>query len=284
LWIAANGGYFERAGLDADVQYIASTTSMAALLSGQTDFAHVGGSEVLSAVAGGADLVVLAVPGPVYPYALYVSAEVQTTADLRGKKLGVSGAGSSSDTALRVALLRLGLTPERDVSIVSVGSTSNLTASLLSGAVSGGMTHPPDTLALEPHGFHSVYDLAEQRLPFANNTVAAQRAYVDAHRDLVQKYVDAIVQAIAREKGDEAFSVEVMKKYLNSTDDAAMRATWEYYSKHVRPSRPAPTRDQFTDPISELSKTNPKISAVDLNRVLDGSFVESSAARGLAAP
>jgi NitT/TauT family transport system substrate-binding protein len=284
LWVAKEAGYFNQAGIDADVQYIASTTSMAALLSGQTQFAHIGGSEVLSAVAGGADLVVLAVPGPVYPYALYVSADIRSAADLKGKKLGVSGPGSSSDTALRVALPKLNITPDKDVDIVSVGSTTNLTASLLSGAIVGGMSHPPDTLVLEPKGFHPIYDLAQQKLPFANNTIATQRAFVDSHRELTQGYVDAVVRAIAREKTDAAFTIGVMKKYLDSTDDVAMRATWEYYAKEVRQSVPAPKLEQFRDTAVEMSKKNDKIASVDISRVLDASFVQNAAARGLAAP
>jgi NitT/TauT family transport system substrate-binding protein len=284
LWVAKEGGYFEQAGVDADVQYIASTNSMAALLAGQTQFAHIGGSEVLSAVAGGADLVVLAVPGPVYPYALYVSADIKTAADLKGKKLGVSGPGSSSDTALRVALPRLNITPDKDVDIISVGSTTNLTASLLSGAIVGGMSHPPDTLVLEPKGFHPIYDLAQQKLPFANNTIATQRAFVAAHRDLTQAYIDAIVRAIAREKADPDFTVGVMKKYLDSTDDTAMRTTWDYYSKEVRQSLPVPKLDQFRDTAAEMGKKNDKIASLDIARLLDASFVENTAARGLGAP
>jgi NitT/TauT family transport system substrate-binding protein len=284
LWLAKDGGFFERNALDVDVRYIASTTSMAALLSGETQIAHVGGSEVLSAVAGGADLVVVAVPGPVYPFSFFVPASVKTAADLKGQKIGVTGVGSSTDVATRVGLPRVGLVPDKDVSVISVGSVTNLTSALLSGAVAGGMGHPPDSVVLEARGFHVLFDLAKENLPFANNTIAMQRSYLAAHRDVVQRYVDAIVQAIAREKRDKAATVTVMKKYFESQDDAAMAATWEYYAKAVRPDLPYPRPEQFADPITELAKKNDKVKQLDLAKIIDPSFVQSAADRGLARP
>ncbi len=281
LWVAADGGYFQKAGLDVDVRYIASSNSMAALLSGETQLAHVGGSEVLSAVAGGADLVVLAVPGPVYPYAFYVSPDIKSADDLKGQKVGVTSAGSSIDTATRVGLPRIGLNPDQDVTLVTTGSVTNLTAAMLSGAVVGGMTHPPDTLELEAKGFHSLLDLAALKLPFANNVVAVQRTWLDGHREAAQAYVDALVQAIAREKNDQAFTVQVMKKYLKSDDDKAMTATWEYYAKSVLPSLPYPAVEQFADPVAELGKKNDKVKSLDLSKIIDPSFVKSAADRGL---
>ncbi len=281
LWVAKEAGLFQKHGLDVDVQYIASSSSMAALLAGQTQLAHVGGSEVLSAVAGGADLVVLAVPGPVYPYGFWVAPSIASAGDLKGKKVGITTPGSSIDTATRVGLPKLGLAPDEDVAIVQTGSVSNLTAALVSGAVDAAMSHPPDTLVLEPKGYHQILDLASLKLPFANNVVAAQRSWVTANRDAAQRYVDALVEAIAREKGDEAFTVGVMKQYLQSDDQKAMEATWTYYSTSVRPALPAPSANQFADSVAELGKKNDKIKSVDVGKILDPSFVQSAADRGL---
>jgi NitT/TauT family transport system substrate-binding protein len=284
VWMAAEAGLFAKQALDVDVRYIAGPTSMAALLSGETQLAHIGGAEALSAIAGGADLVVIAVPGPVYPYLFYVPGAVRTPADLKGQKVGVTGVGSSTDIATRVGLPRVGIIPDTDVTLVSVGSISNLTAALLNGAVAGGMGHQPDSAVLEAKGFHALFDLASQHLPFANNVIAVQRSYLVAHRDVVQRYVDAIVAAIAREKSDKSYTITVMKKYFASTDDAAMGATWEYYAKLVRPELPYARSEQFTDLVAELAKRNDAVRQLDLTKILDPSFVQSAADRGVARP
>ncbi|HYZ01834.1 MAG TPA: ABC transporter substrate-binding protein, partial [Candidatus Binatia bacterium] len=59
-WGAADGGYFSRNGLDVSLTSVSSTNGVAALLSGQVQLAQLGGSEVLSAAAGGADVQIIA--------------------------------------------------------------------------------------------------------------------------------------------------------------------------------------------------------------------------------
>ena len=59
VWVTAEAGFFKKHGLDVEFQYIASSTSIAALLSGQTQVSQGGGSEAVSAVANGADLVII---------------------------------------------------------------------------------------------------------------------------------------------------------------------------------------------------------------------------------
>src|SRR5579884_2711144 len=60
VWVTKEAGIFGQHGLDVDLQVIPSNAGMAALVSNQTQVAHVGGGEALSAVVGGADLVDIA--------------------------------------------------------------------------------------------------------------------------------------------------------------------------------------------------------------------------------
>ena len=125
LWGASDGGYFSKNNLDVSIQLIDSAKGIPALLSGQTNIAVLGGSNALNAAVGGADLEVVAVLAPVYPYQLMVPASITSAEQLKGKKVGVSSVGSSSDIGTRVALKKLGLDPTKDVSILAVGSSQN---------------------------------------------------------------------------------------------------------------------------------------------------------------
>src|SRR5205085_8447071 len=49
IWVTKEAGIFDKHGLDVDLQYIASATSVPALISGQVNIAAVGGSETLAA-------------------------------------------------------------------------------------------------------------------------------------------------------------------------------------------------------------------------------------------
>ena len=166
-WMALEGGYYKQNGLDVQLDNIVSSTGIPALLSGQVQVAQLGGSETLSAAAGGGDLVIIGIIGPVYPFVFMAPASITSIDQIKGKKIGVSNIGSSSDIATRVMLRQVHLDPEKDVTIVAVGSLENRVAALLNGAIDGGVAQPPDQLVMEDKGFHVIYDLAAQKLPSA---------------------------------------------------------------------------------------------------------------------
>src|SRR5207302_11405702 len=68
LWVAKESGIFAKNGLDVDLQYIASVNAFAALLAGQVQASSGGGSEVISGVSNGAEVIVIANMMPIYPY------------------------------------------------------------------------------------------------------------------------------------------------------------------------------------------------------------------------
>jgi NitT/TauT family transport system substrate-binding protein len=280
-WMAYESGIFAQHGLDVTLDNIVSSTGIPALLSGQVQIGHLGGSETLSAAAAGGDLVIVAITGPVYPFVFMAPASVASVDQLKGKKIGVSNIGSSSDIATRVMLKKVGLVPDQDVTIVAVGSLQNRMAALLNGAIDGGVAQPPDQLALEDRGFHVIYDLAAQKLPSVGDCIVVQRAWLNANREVVQRYVDSIVQAIALSRRDKAQAVPVLGKYLHTEDQRALGVTYDFFVGNVTPSYPVVDPALFGDAIEQLSATNDKIKSFDLNSMLDNSFVQSAMDRKL---
>ncbi len=278
LWVAVDEGYFDAHGLNVDAQLLAGgANTVAALLSGQVQFAHAGGSEALNATASGADVVIVAMLAPVYPYVFEVVAEINSVNDLVGKTIG-----GSADVATRVVLRQNGIDPTKDVTIVATGSAQNRTAALLAGAIQGGMAGgPPDTLDLEARGLHPLFDLAALKLPAANTSVIAQRSWVNAHRDAVQRYVDALVEATAHLRQDKPGTVSVLKKYYKTDDDASMSAAYDFHVGEVVAPLPLPRVEQFADAVEQLSQSNPRIREVDLGKLIDPAFVQDAADRGL---
>lgn len=282
LWATKEGGFFEQNALDvADLQNIASAQGVPALISNQVQVAQVGGSEVLSVNAEGGDLVVVAQLAGVYPFVLEVAAPIKTIADLKGKKIGVSSVGSSSDIATRAALKKMGLDADKDVTILAVGSAAQRTAAMLSGAIDAGVSQPPDSLAVEAKGFHVLYDLASQKLPSANTSVVVTRTFLTANKAVVQRYVDSLVQGIKKMKAERQFGIDVLKKYFKSTDDTAMAATYDFYAQLVTATQPFPRPEMFADAQSILGAKSDKVKSYDVTKMLDTSFVQSAVDRGL---
>ena len=281
-WVALDGGYFKKNNLNVDGQLIAGgANTTAALVASGIQVAHAGGSEALSAAANGADLVIVATLAGYYPYLFEAIPEIQGPQDVVGKKLGVSNLGGSADIATRTWLRQNGIDPEKDVTIVPTGSAQNRAAALQSGAIQAGMAAPPDSLGVEAVGLRPIADLAAEHVPSANTAVVMQRSFVNANHDVVQRYVDALVQASVALKKDKPGTIAILKKYFQSDDDHAMEVAYDFYANEVVQALPYPKPEQLKDSIEVLGATNPKVREVDLNKLLDPSFVQNAADRGV---
>jgi NitT/TauT family transport system substrate-binding protein len=283
-WMALEGGFFKQHGLDVQLDNIASSTGIPALLSGQVQVAQLGGSETISAAAGGGDLVIIGIIGGVYPFVFMAPASIASVDQLKGKKIGVSNIGSSSDIATRVMLRKVGLDPEKDVNIVAVGSLENRMAALLNGAIDGGVAQPPDQLALEDKGFHVIYDLAAQKLPSVGTAVVVQRMWLNSNRDVAQRYIDSLVEAIAKSRSDRDAAIKVLQKYLKNDDPRALGVTYDFFVGQVTPQYPMIREEQFTDAIELLSASNDKVKTFNVGSILDPSLVQSAMDRKLGGP
>jgi NitT/TauT family transport system substrate-binding protein len=283
-WMALESGIFKQNGLDVTLDNIASSTGIPALLSGQVQIAQLGGSETISAAAGGGDLVIIGIIGGFYPFVFMAPASITTTDQLKGKKIGVSNIGSSSDIATRVMLNKVGLDPDKDVSIIAVGSLENRMAALLNGAIDGGVAQPPDQLALEDKGFHVLYDLAAQKLPSVGTAVVVQRSWLSGNKDVAQRYIDSLVQAVARSRSDKELAMTVLQKYLKNDDQRALGVTYDFFVGQVTPQYPLIKPDQFTDALKYLSASNEKIKDFDVSTILDNSFAQSAFDRKVGGP
>lgn len=282
LFVTYEGGYFQKSGLNVDLHFInGAAKSSAALLANQVQICHCGGSEAVNANAQGANLVVTATLTPVYPYEFEVAPTIKTFADLKGKPIGISSIGGAVDVVTRLVLRKNGLSPDSDVVLVpDNGSTFRINAAL-GGATAAAMADPPGLLKLEEKGFHVLANPAAEKLPTANSAILADRSWLNTHRDVMQRYVDALIQGTARAKNDKAYAIGVMKKYFKSDDQKAMDVTWSFFANDVETLNPITTPQQYADILAELSKKNAKVKSMDVNTFIDNSFVDDAHRRGV---
>jgi NitT/TauT family transport system substrate-binding protein len=274
LWVAIDGGIFRQNGLDV------SAGTVAALVSGQIQVAWTDGTSAVNAKAGGADLTVVATIHPAYSYLLEAAPDIKTPADLKGKKLAVGSLTGTDAVATKLALPRLGIDWQKDVTLVATGDNASRTAALIGGSVQGTLQEPPGSLVLEEKGFHPIADLGPMKLPSVNASLIVSNGYLQQRRDVVQKFTDSIVQGIVRIMKDKPFTVSVLKKYFKSEDDRVMGIVYDYYLP-TTPTLPYPRPELFSAAVEELSKENPRMKDVDLNKIVDASFIQSAADRKL---
>jgi NitT/TauT family transport system substrate-binding protein len=282
LMLAQSQGIFQKHGLDPELTLLTGATGMSALLSGQVQIAQIGGSEVVSAEAGGSDLVMSGNLGAVSSYVFIVTPDIKTLDDLKGKQVGISSVGGSADIATRTAMHRFGMDPDKDITILPMGSLQNRTAGLRNGAIQAAPANPPDSFILQREGFRVLFNIADLGIPTANATIVAQRTWINSHPELFQAWNDSIVEAIALAKAHPEVGVPVMKDFLQSDDDELMRETYDFWVNKILKEPPSLTPDQFADTIDALSANNTKVRDVDVTRMIDMGFIQHAVDSGLA--
>jgi NitT/TauT family transport system substrate-binding protein len=270
LWIADESGLFKAQGLNVTLTNLSGSDGFPALVSGQTQLASIGGSEMVSGAASGGEVNYLATLTPVFPYELF--AKVADPQQLKGKRIGVTSTSGSLYVATLEALKQIGLSPS-DVQLTPLGSVTNVNNALVAGTIDAALSHPPATTQIEAAGYHSLVDLAKDKIPASNVGIAATTDYVNGHGDQIRRFLAAVQQAITREKSDEAYSTSVLSKHLNVTDPTALHETWQYYAQEALPDVPTPTVAQLQTSVTELAPSVPAVKSLDVAKIVNTSFV-----------
>src|SRR6476646_8800144 len=116
FWVAYRSGSFEKHGLKLEPIYIrGGLMGIQAALSGDLPLQLQGASTVVAAWAQGArEFQFIGAVGNRLDYVLAAHPSIKRPEDLKGKRIGVSQLGSSTDFIARVAVRRLGLNAEKD--------------------------------------------------------------------------------------------------------------------------------------------------------------------------
>jgi ABC-type nitrate/sulfonate/bicarbonate transport system substrate-binding protein len=145
---------FEKYGLDARVIHIPSgNTAISALVSGEIDVISGSGSASVIAAGRGLPIVIVGSFGSTI-YKLVANPGIASIRDLKGKIAGTSRAGSTTDFALRKALSKLGLVPDKDIKILSTGvaEAEKRILMMLQGRMDATLASPESIYSVEVDG------------------------------------------------------------------------------------------------------------------------------------
>lgn len=214
VWAANERPIFKKYGFETEVIAMQGGTQLAQAIIGGTIPVGVMGGAYLTAAVRGADLVMIATHMDKFPYSLIVKPAIKKIEDLKGSRLAISRFGSASEAALRVSLQKLGLNPERDVTILQVGGQTSRFAALKSGTVDGTVVIPPLSGAAERLGYNVLINMTKLGIPYPQEGVVVRRQTLAARREMVKRFLMAYLEGVKELKSDEEFAIAVMAKYL----------------------------------------------------------------------
>jgi ABC-type nitrate/sulfonate/bicarbonate transport system substrate-binding protein len=282
LWVAKDAGLFEQNGLAVqDFPYITSgTLTVQALIGGNVQFAAAGSDAIIDAVLHGSDVAMIAGASNKFDFALIAGNDVQSADDLRGKRVGISKIGSSSDFAARTALQQLGLDPDKDVIILQIGGTGARLSALQSGAIDATVEIPPTLFEAENLGYHVVLDLANIGVEYEEGPMSTTRDMIKNHPDTVQRFIRAYLAGIHRMKTDKQFAMQASSHYTHTTDPDILEKSWERFAEHSIPQVPYITDTAIETVLNELASTDSAAASAKPSQFYDNDFLKQAEASG----
>jgi NitT/TauT family transport system substrate-binding protein len=273
VWIAQERGLFSKQGVKVNLIFATGRRPTQALVAGEVQFVSTAASASIPAAVAGADVVILAGASNVSPLEIFSKPDIKRPEQLRGKRLGITTFGSSTDAAARFALPKWGLRSGTDVVLLQLGGIPEVLAALSTGAIDAGILSDPTTIVARKAGFHRLVSLRDLGLNVQHAAIAAQRSYVRGNPDVAERFLRAYSEAILYFHTQREGTLEVMAKYLRAMDRESVA---ESYDNHLTiiPKVPYPTLEGIQFILDELAKENPRAKQFKPEALIDKSFIE----------
>jgi NitT/TauT family transport system substrate-binding protein len=206
-------GFYRAEGLDVDFVVMKPQVALQALIAGDVGYTTALGSTMRAGVRGLPLRVVMTIADKPL-FALMARPGLNSVEELKGKLVGISSFGASSDTLARAVLRRYKLDPNRDVKILALGGGTNRVAAMKTGAVDAALIEAPYNVMLEREGFRKILfvgDLIPSPLAGFGTTLEKIRKQPDE----VQQLVRATLRGIQYAKTNKQESVRAIMKWAD---------------------------------------------------------------------
>ncbi len=263
IWLAKESGIFARHRLDVDLSFISgSDVSQAAVMRGDVDFLECSGGGVTPGLMATGEMVFV---GNFYTgnfFRLMAVPEVQTVADLRGRRFAISRPGDYDNRLAEALLERFNLAPNEDVTLVPIGSQTERYNALKGGLVDATTVNPPVNLAAQNDGFHEVYNLRDLGIAGISVSLYATRQTVESKPRLVERFLAAMSETAAYARSHRERTIQVMSDYLKLTDRQALEGAYDTYATAISVSPVVPL-EAVQAVMDEVLKVNPSLPVRD---------------------
>lgn len=272
-WMAKEGGYLAKYGIEAELIYIPAIAATQALIAGEIQLAQVTGVSTAGAILAGADVRIIASSLNRLVGFIYARSEIRSPEQLKGKKLGISRFGALSDTAAAIFLERFGLKRGADVAIIQLGGLPEIVTAMERGAVQAGFASPPNSSRAKRLGMRELFDLDALGLELQQTCITVTSKFLRERRPLVKSFVQAYGEGLHRFVTDRDFSIRVMKKYLRIEEKDLLEDAYAAYSPRVQ-KIPFPTLKGIQFILDEMAERQPQARKASPESFVDLSLLQ----------
>jgi NitT/TauT family transport system substrate-binding protein len=272
LWVAQEQGFFAKNGIAANTIFIRQAPVLVAALSaGDVQIGYTGGTSVMAAVAGGADLKMIGSLTNRLGYDLVAAPNIKSAADLRGKRFGVQSIAGTVWMGAMLGLEHLGLDPKRDnINFVVIGDQTVLAQALEGGQIDATVLDGVFSRRLKQKGFTILAELHQAGIPFSGQGLMVKATYLQEQRETMEAMLKGLMEGIVFSLApkNKAPVVETIMKKLKLSDRAVTEEGYQDVIKSVE-RKPFPTVEGMRNIQRLMKQRSPAVEKLNVEDMLD---------------
>jgi ABC-type nitrate/sulfonate/bicarbonate transport system substrate-binding protein len=276
MFVAKEGGYYQKYGLDVNLVFGAGTIGVAMISSGEAGMTNSSMEQALQASSRDPNsLVMMGSSLNKGMFALMAPTAINSPKELKNKRVAVSQIGDAPYNYTVALLAKFGLAP-RDIQWVPVGTDANARAvALTSGRADATLLTAPSYFPLEKQGYKTIANMGDYNDIYASTVYLFTRKTVSANPKLPESIIRAHAEAIKRFYEDKAFAVKAYIAY-DKQEPAAVERIYDMLAKGNQLERIPYVLSAAVKSIMDQanSQKETQLRDFDPRKVIDNSIVD----------
>jgi NitT/TauT family transport system substrate-binding protein len=235
LYMAVDKGIFAREGLQVNLlTFRGGSDLIKALVAGSVDVGVVSLWEVSGAISAGQPLKAFYGGFNVPAFDWYAVPSIKTIADVKGKRIGVTQYGSSTDFLTRYALLSNGIDPVKDVQIIQGGDSPTRLAAMQAKQIDVNIFAAPDTFIAAAKGYHPILRQSDLAPDYPYHVFTTSESFLARNSKTLKALLRGHIQGVRLAKQNRKMALEVLgshiqmdPQYLGPTYDSFINYLFE---------------------------------------------------------
>jgi NitT/TauT family transport system substrate-binding protein len=230
-FVAHEEGFFTREGLQVESIVVRNdATILAALAAGEFDYVETGAPPAVVAISKGLPFVIVGGFRNKLDYLLIGKKGTSSVAELRGGKIGVTGAGGLSESVAVAAMKKLGYQRDKDYTIFFAGNSPLRMISLEQGRIDASIFSPQQHLVLTSKGYKTLADVGQLLPDIPALLLSTTRDKAKSNPEQAVRFLRAMSQAMNLIKTNPDRALEDARKQKYSADFKTEAEALKYYS------------------------------------------------------
>ncbi len=233
VWVALDAGLFKKNGLNVEMTVINGGPGVALPATQKGDYdVWLGGMDsyivYCSRQPNPCPLTAIASASHVTASGIYAPADspIKSTADFKGKTVGVPNKGSQTDYVVNAWLKKNNLKPQTDVGVRSMGQTTAIVAALQNKQIDAGALLLVESINVMKQGMKQLVDFDKEIVPYETTQTIVRRDMVQRQRAVLLSYLKSVYEGLDMARSDRQKAIASAAKYAGLTDPEVLNASW----------------------------------------------------------